>query len=68
MKAERLIALAARNLRRQLRRSVLTASAIGIGVAAIVVLTGLSEGFVSLMMAEVVEGRREGVTLVLNGV
>lgn len=52
-----LLALAARNTLRNRRRSALTALAFAVGALAVVLLRGASEGFVQLVLEEVVRGR-----------
>jgi putative ABC transport system permease protein len=52
-----LVALAARNTLRNRRRSALTALAFAVGAFAVVLLRGASEGFVTLVLDEVVRGR-----------
>ncbi|MHB8878752.1 MAG: ABC transporter permease [Myxococcaceae bacterium] len=53
----RLLSLAARNLLRHRRRSVLSGLAIASRVVALVLIAGLSEGFLEFLATEVAEGR-----------
>lgn len=49
--------LAARNVARNRRRSLVTLSAVLLGVAAVLVLRGMTNGFMRLMVDDIVEGR-----------
>jgi putative ABC transport system permease protein len=53
----RFLALAARNVARNRRRSAITLGAILFGVAAVVLLKGMVGGFVNLLVESVVEGK-----------
>lgn len=52
-----LLSLAVRNVRRNRRRSAITLGAIILGVTSAVVLRGFSEGFLNLVVDDVVNGR-----------
>jgi putative ABC transport system permease protein len=52
-----LLALAARNVARNRRRSLVTLAAVLLGVAAVLVIRGITNGFVRMMVDEVVQGR-----------
>ncbi len=52
-----LLSLAARNVARNRRRSLVTLSAVLLGVAAVLVLRGIIQGFMGLMVDDVVKGR-----------
>lgn len=57
----RLASLALRNLSRNRRRSGLALAALVLGAGAMVLLRGLSDGFVELMISEVVDGRTAAI-------
>lgn len=57
----RLLSFALRNLSRNRRRSALTLVAVGLGAAAMVLLRGLSDGFVAMMIGELVGGRTAAI-------
>ncbi|MBK7864960.1 MAG: ABC transporter permease [Archangiaceae bacterium] len=63
----RLPALALRNVRRHRRRSLLTVLAVALGMAAVVLLRGVSAGFVGLMMELVVDGRTGAIQIHQRG-
>ncbi len=50
-------ALAARNVARNRRRSLVTLAAVLLGVTAVLVLRGITNGFVRLMVDDIVQGR-----------
>ena len=52
-----LLSLAARNVARNRRRSLVTLSAVLLGVTAVLVLRGFIQGFMGLMVDDVVKGR-----------
>jgi putative ABC transport system permease protein len=52
-----LVALAARNVARNRRRSLVTLAAVLLGVTAVLVLRGITNGFVRLMVDDIVQGR-----------
>ncbi len=54
-------ALAARNVVRNGRRSAITLAAVAMGVLVVLVLKGLSDGFVDLVVDNVVEGRTSAI-------
>jgi putative ABC transport system permease protein len=62
-----LLPLALRNVRRHRRRSVLTILAVALGMAAVMVLRGVSGGFVNLMMEQVVDGRTGTIQIHKSG-
>jgi putative ABC transport system permease protein len=52
-----MLGLAARNLARNARRSAVSAAAIAVGVTILLLLKGLSDGFIELVVHSVVDGR-----------
>ncbi len=52
-----LSSIAARNVARNWRRSAITLAAVLLGVTAVIILRGISDGFVRMMEGEIVEGR-----------
>lgn len=63
----RTLSLAVRNISRNRRRSAITLTAILLGVAVVLLLTGFVEGFVRLMVEDVVEGRTGAIQIHKKG-
>ena len=63
----RFLSLAVRNVTRNRRRSAITLGAILFGVAVVLLLTGFAEGFVTLMVEDVVEGRTGAIQIHKKG-
>lgn len=61
------LSLAVRNITRNRRRSGITLVAIFLGVAVALLLTGFAEGFVRLMIEDVVEGRTGAIQIHRKG-
>ncbi len=53
----RLLGIAARNLLRHRRRTVVSGLAVAFGVTALLIIAGVSQGFLEYLAAEIVEGR-----------